>query len=235
MKREPASVGNGDSTSVVYLENIDWGGAFQGLLMNNIVPNQLRIKTDDILAHIDEKSSLYGSPIVGDFGEDIEFTEMGINPNFTRNLRTVTDGEVGLGEDNVISQHERYKNRDRKDLRNPMHDADKGGTGAVGEKSKEKSLPPHVARSASGGYLNTKRLGTKGGWRRDFYSKTGPNRESNKPPAAAVEVEEVVVTEAKVEKKAENRWEAVFDETRGYYYYYDKNTHETTWEKPDDL
>ena len=31
LKREPASSGNGESTSVVYLENIDWDGAFQGL------------------------------------------------------------------------------------------------------------------------------------------------------------------------------------------------------------
>ena len=36
-------------------------------------------------------------------------------------------------------------------------------------------------------------------------------------------------------KKAVNRWSIEFDETTKCFYYYDNNTHVTTWEKPDDF
>ena len=228
LKRVPASSGNGESTSVVYLENIDWGGAFQGLLMNNIVPNQLMIKTDDILAHVDEKTSLFGSSISDGFADtgDIEFTTL--NPNITRNLRAVSGGEIGLGEDNQISKHERYKKRDVGKLQNPIL-ADIVGV----EKLKEEILPPHIARSASGGFRNTKSLGIKekkGGTKTSGASKSGSSSSSKKPPD-----EGVIVTEGKVESEAESRWVAHFDETNACHYYYNTKTHETTWEKPDGM
>ena len=47
--------------------------------------------------------------------------------------------------------------------------------------------------------------------------------------------EGVVATDGKAENTVGSRWVAHFDETRGCHYYYDTKTHETTWEKPDDL
>ena len=193
-----------------------------------LCPNQLMTKTDDILAHVDEKTSLFGSSISDGFADtgDIEFTTL--NPNITRNLRAVSGGEIGLGEDNQISKHERYKNRDR-NLQNPIL-ADKVGV----EKLKEEILPPHIARSASGGFHNTKSQGTKEkrgrGTKTSGASKPGSRSENKKPPG-----EVVIIADGKVENMAESRWVAHFDETRGCHYYYDTKTHETTWEKPDGM
>ena len=198
--------------------------------MNNIVPNQLMTKTDDILAHVDEKTSLFGSSISDGFADtgDIEFTAL--NPNITRNLRAVSGGEIGLGEDNQISKHERYKNRDVGKLQNPIL-ADKVGV----EKLKDEILPPHIARSVSGGFHNTKSPGTKEkrgrGTKTSDASKNGPNREESEKPNG----EGVIIADGKVKNKAESRWIAHFDETHGCHYYYDTKTHETTWEKPDNL
>jgi len=36
-------------------------------------------------------------------------------------------------------------------------------------------------------------------------------------------------------KKKSSRWSTGFDETHGSVYYYDIDTHETTWEKPEDF
>ena len=246
-KRERTPGDENESTCVVYLENICWGGVFQGLLMDNIIPNKLMTKTDDILAHVEEIGSGFG-PIVTDDAGGIEFTVMGVNPNITGNLRAVSGGEVGLGSDNVISKHERYKNREMNELRNPLHtDTEGGGIGvAEVQNFKGKSLPPHVERSASGGFNTTKSQGTKGG---RGFSKRNPVVTSNRPKPSRSgsgesvkiggqpsEKEEVVVTtEGGERKKPPSRWETVFDPTYNRDYYHDKNTDVTTWEKPDDL
>ena len=99
---------------------------------------------------------------------------------------------------------------------------------------KEERLPPHIAKSASGGFHNTKSLGPKekrgGDTKTSGASKNGPSKESME-----THDEGVVATDGKAENKVESRWVAHFDETRGCHYYYDTKTHETTWEKPDDL
>ena len=104
---------------------------------------------------------------------------------------------------------------------------DRGGEINV-KGAKEKGLAPHIARSESGGYTDTKslRFGNKGGKGKE----TGPNRESIKPPP--LEISKNVANET---ARGSSRWSTELDETSGDIYYYDNNTHETTWEKPDDL
>ena len=297
-----------ESTSVLYLENIDWGGAFQGLLMSSIVPSKLRMKTDDILAHADEAAN---SSTAGDVDFSKSFGEVQGDEGRGRSssgFRDVFSGfktSLGWGnkEKTLAIDNGRVKELELRNMYcgdnedgnitndNPMHGkrpptsfppSDREGysknvfidfkqqqnrnlRSVSGETSTdkkqifvyegpnettapeepqqlldfrrprkkdagnngEKSLAPHIARSESGGYNDTKslRAGNKG----RKGKKTGPNRESIKPPPLKIK-------KVANEKKAESsRWSTEFDEASGASYYYDKNTHETTWEKPDDL
>jgi len=65
-----------DLTTITYLENIDWSGVFNGILMNSIVPSKLRMKIDDILAFVEEENSGEGMNIEGSIS-DFGSTEFG--------------------------------------------------------------------------------------------------------------------------------------------------------------
>ena len=146
---------------------------------------------------------------------------------------------IGDGQENGIELGSIYSDDGGiRKSNNPMHRPSAAPsppfmhTDEVGvEKSKQKSLPPQIARSASGGFQNSKTLGTKEKKREN--KRAGLNSESWKLPAEGVIIADGKA--AKTESNAENRWSAHYDETQGCHYYYDSKTHQTTWEKPEDF
>ena len=85
------------------------------------------------------------------------------------------------------------------------------------------SLPSHLAKFTPGDFRPAAAM--KGGGRKRGDSTKA---ESSKK---AVEIKEIVDTD----EKGGSRWTSVYDETQKSHYYFDNNTHETTWEKPDDF
>jgi len=85
------------------------------------------------------------------------------------------------------------------------------------------SLPSHLAKFAPGDFRPAAAM--KGGGRKRGESTKA---ESSKK---AVEIKESIDTD----EKWGSRWTSVYDETQNSHYYYDNNSHEATWVKPDDF
>ena len=239
-----------DLTSVTYLENIDLGGAFKGLLMNSIVPSKLRMKVDDILAFVEEENGENGgvldlSDSVSDIrgGGGVEMSVMG-NKNqkqYPRELRAVSGGEIGLGFGDTLSKHEKYKKQalEAEELRNPVL-SNIGSHKTVMKPARAKassataapttSLPSHISKFASGDF---RAAGIRGGGGR----KQSDNRTKAETIEKGDDIREVAETEEEGGRKKNggSRWSSIYDEIQESYYYVDYLTNETTWERPDDF
>ncbi|GMH98458.1 hypothetical protein TrVE_jg6068 [Triparma verrucosa] len=66
-------LGWGEGMRVTYVENVDPGGLFKGIIVDKIMPKLLRDKIDDLLAHIDEENEL---ELFAEFDESVEGVEM---------------------------------------------------------------------------------------------------------------------------------------------------------------
>ena len=239
----------GDLTSVTYLENIDLGGAFKGLLMNSIVPSKLRMKVDDILAFAEEENGENGcvgmnlGDSISDFGGGCGGVEMSVMGNNNqrqkpRELRAVSGGEFGLGFGDTLSKHEKYKKQDleAEEWRNPVL-SNIGSHKTVMKPARAKaatdtttSLPSYISKFASGDFRAAEIRG--GGGR-----KQSDNRTKAETIEKGEDIGEVAETDEDEggKKNGGSRWSSVYDEIQESYYYVDYLTNETTWERPDDF
>ena len=58
-------VDGGMATRVTYVENVDPGGFFRGVIVNKVLPKMLRDKIDDLLAELDQVSQHSGESAIG--------------------------------------------------------------------------------------------------------------------------------------------------------------------------
>ncbi|GMI04338.1 hypothetical protein TrVE_jg9463 [Triparma verrucosa] len=66
-------LGGDEGVRVTYVENVDPGGLFKGIIVDKIMPKLLRDKIDDLLAHIDEENEL---ELFAEFDESVEGVKM---------------------------------------------------------------------------------------------------------------------------------------------------------------
>jgi hypothetical protein len=66
-------LGGGEGVRVTYVENVDPGGLFKGIIVDKIMPKLLRDKIDDLLAHIEEENE---HVLFSEFDENAEGVEM---------------------------------------------------------------------------------------------------------------------------------------------------------------
>ena len=241
-------------TSVIYLENIDWGGVFKGLLMNGIVPNNLMLKVDDMLAFVEEENGEIGSSSKsnsefgssesgGDNGGGVELLVIGGQNQKSRELRAASGGNIGLGSEETFSKHEKYKKQDanvfKEELKNPVFENSSLQSNAKKKTAAAKDsgisgVPSHISKFNPGDFRASEIKG--GGRKRGDSARTGRSDEK------AVEVGEAAGVPSRAggnggeeSKTKSSRWSTGFDETHGSVYYYDIDTHETALEKPEDF
>ncbi|GMH48997.1 hypothetical protein TrVE_jg8778 [Triparma verrucosa] len=66
-------LGGGEGVRVTYVENVNPGGLFKGIIVDKMMPKLLRDKIDDLLAHIEEKNE---HVLFSEFDESVQGVEM---------------------------------------------------------------------------------------------------------------------------------------------------------------
>ncbi|GMH83062.1 hypothetical protein TrST_g8014 [Triparma strigata] len=66
-------LGGGEGVRITYVENVDPGGLFKGIIVDKMIPKLLRDMIDDLLAHIEEENE---HVLLSEFDENVEGVEM---------------------------------------------------------------------------------------------------------------------------------------------------------------